>query len=37
VCGPYWTEWDHAGGGVLPGLLARRQREFAIFESGKYT
>ena len=35
-CGPLWLEWDHAGGKVLPGLLARRQREFRIFASGKY-
>lgn len=34
--GPYWLEWDHAGGVVLPGLLTRRRREFAIFASGKY-
>ena len=34
--GPYWLEWSHVGGKVLPGLLARRRREFAIFASGKY-
>lgn len=35
-CGPLMLEWDHAGGVVVPGLLARRQREFAIFRTGKY-
>ena len=34
--GPLFCEWDHAGGKVLPGLLARRNREFAIFRTGKY-
>ena len=34
--GPYWLEWDQAGGRVLPGLLARRRDEFAIFTTGKY-
>ncbi len=34
--GPYWLEWDHAGGIVLPGLLNRRRQEFAIFASGVY-
>lgn len=35
-CGPLWLEWDHAGGVVVPGLLSRRQREFAIFQPGKH-
>ena len=35
-CGPLWLEWDHAGGKVLPGLLARRRLEFAIFDAGAY-
>jgi len=34
--GPLWLEWDHGGGRVLPGLLARRREEFAIFAPGKY-
>lgn len=34
--GPYWLEWDHDNGAVLPGLLSRRREEFAIFQSGKY-
>ncbi|HEY4441640.1 MAG TPA: lysozyme [Candidatus Elarobacter sp.] len=34
--GPYWLEWDHAGGVVEPGLLERRKLEFAIFDPGKY-
>lgn len=34
--GPYWLEWDHAGGAVLQGLLNRRREEFAIFQAGKY-
>lgn len=34
--GPLWLTWDHAGGAVSPGLLARRQRELAIFTAGKY-
>jgi GH24 family phage-related lysozyme (muramidase) len=34
--GPYWLEWDHAGGHVLPGLLNRRRVEFAIFRAGTY-
>ena len=25
--------WDHAGGKVVPGLLARRQRELKLFQS----
>jgi lysozyme len=29
--------WDHAGGQVSPGLLARRTAEKAIFEDGVYT
>jgi lysozyme len=36
ACGPLWLTWDHAGGVVVPGLLSRRQREFAIFRTGKY-
>lgn len=28
--------WDHAGGDVVPGLLARRQKEAALVISGKY-
>lgn len=35
-CGPLWVEWSYAGGTVVPGLLARRQREFAIFRDGVY-
>lgn len=34
--GPLWMAWDHDGGKVVPGLLTRRQREFAIFRTGKY-
>lgn len=34
--GPLWTAWDHDGGKVVPGLLNRRLREFAIFRTGKY-
>lgn len=34
--GPLWIGWDHDGGKVVQGLLNRRQREFAIFRSGKY-
>jgi lysozyme len=34
--GPYWLEWDHAGGKVLPGLLRRRQVELRVFVTGKY-
>jgi hypothetical protein len=34
--GPYWLEWDHAGGVVLEGLLNRRRLEFAIFAPGVY-
>lgn len=36
VVGPYWLEWDHAGGVVSPGLLNRRRAELAVFVSGKY-
>lgn len=34
--GPYWLEWDHDGGQVIPGLLNRRRAEFAIFAAGVY-
>lgn len=34
--GPLWVGWDHDGGKVVPGLLNRREREFAIFRTGKY-
>lgn len=34
--GPLWVGWDHDGGKVVPGLLTRRQHEFAIFRTGKY-
>lgn len=34
--GPYWLEWDHAGGHVSPGLLNRRRAEFAVFAPGRY-
>lgn len=34
--GPYWLEWDHVNGQVLPGLLTRRKLEFSIFRSGVY-
>lgn len=34
--GPLWVGWDHDGGKVVPGLLTRREREFAIFRTGKY-
>lgn len=33
---PYWLEWDHAGGRIIPGLLTRRTRELAIFVPGRY-
>jgi lysozyme len=29
-------EYDHVGGEVNPGLLARRQRDVKLFETGKY-
>lgn len=35
-CGPLWLEWSFAGGKFLPGLHARRVREFAIFDPGVY-
>lgn len=34
--GPLWVGWDHDDGKVVPGLLTRREREFAIFRTGKY-
>lgn len=34
--GPLWLEWDHAGGRVLPGLLTRRQEEWALFDQLRY-
>ena len=33
---PYWLEWDHDNGQVVPGLLARRQAELAVFVPGRY-
>lgn len=38
VCGPYWLEFSYAGNPLrfLPGLHARRVREFAVFEPGLY-
>jgi lysozyme len=30
-------EWTHAGGRVLPGLVARRQAEARLFTTGKYS
>lgn len=30
---PQFLLWDHAGGVVVPGLLARRQAEVALFQS----
>jgi lysozyme len=34
--GPYWLEWDHDAGQLVPGLLNRRRAEFAIFAAGAY-
>jgi lysozyme len=34
--GPYWLEWDHDNGVIVPGLLNRRRAEFAIFNAGAY-
>ncbi len=31
---PFWLTWDHAGGKVNGGLLARRAKEFNYFENG---
>jgi lysozyme len=31
---PYWLEWDHDNGLIIPGLLARRRSEIAIFVPG---
>ena len=36
TCGPLWLEWSYAGGKFLPGLHARRVREFAVFDPGLY-
>jgi lysozyme len=33
--GPYWLEWDHAGGVVVQGLLNRRRTELAAYVAGK--
>ena len=33
---PYWIEWDHDAGNLVPGLLNRRRAEFAIFAAGVY-
>lgn len=33
---PLWLEWDHTGGAIVPGLLARRRAELAIFIPGAY-
>jgi lysozyme len=32
-----FLKWDHAGGEVLPGLLARRQGEAAVYLTGTYS
>lgn len=31
---PYWLEWDHVDGVIVPGLLTRRQAELRIFVPG---
>lgn len=33
LAAPQFLLWDHAGGVVVPGLLARRQAEMALFQS----
>ncbi len=30
---PQFLRWDHAGGKVVPGLLARRQAEMTLFQT----
>lgn len=30
---PEFLRWDHAGGKVIPGLLARRQAEMTLFQT----
>ena len=32
-----FERWDHAGGGIVAGLLRRRQAEAALFEAGMVT
>ena len=33
LAAPQFLLWDHAGGVVMPGLLARRQAEIVLFQS----